>query len=84
MSHREHGRGSYRRQDWGGEVLAHPGPLLDLQGLGCASEIEGVNIWILGLVKLRSMITIFHPVLFAGENVDYFIFTKYILTLYIT
>ena len=49
-----------------------------IESAGGAIEIDGVNIGILGLGKLRSRITIIpqDPVLFAGEKDDYFIFKK--------
>ena len=49
-----------------------------IESAGGAIEIDGVNIGILGLGKLRSRITIIpqDPVLFAGEKNDYFIFKK--------
>ena len=50
-----------------------------IESAGGAIEIDGVNIGILGLGKLRSRITIIpqDPVLFAGQKNDYSIFLKY-------
>ena len=55
-----------------------------IESAGGAIEIDGVNIGILGLGKLRSRITIIpqDPVLFAGEKDDYFIFSKCFVIFY--
>ena len=55
-----------------------------IESAGGAIEIDGVNIGILGLGKLRSRITIIpqDPVLFAGEKDDYFIFSYFFVNFY--